>query len=43
MTPPENTAESDALKDYIKDDTPEPTTEDVNKRMGTSFPDKKKD
>ncbi|MDB5190399.1 MAG: hypothetical protein JWN49_725, partial [Parcubacteria group bacterium] len=40
ITPPENTAEDDAVKDYIDDDTDDPSTEEVNERMGTKFDDK---
>lgn len=41
ITAPENDAEKEAMKDYFEDDTPEPSNDDVNERMGTNFEDKK--
>lgn len=40
VTAPENEAEQDAMNDYFEDEDPEPTTEEVNQRMGTNFSDK---
>jgi len=41
VTAPENDAEKDAMNDHFEDEDPEPTTEEVNERMGTKFEDKK--
>lgn len=40
VTVPENEAEDQAMSDHFEGDSPEPTTEEVNERMGTSFEDK---
>lgn len=40
VTAPENEAEDQAMSDHFDNDDPEPTNDEVNERMGTSFPDK---
>jgi hypothetical protein len=40
VTAPENEAEEQAMSDHFDNEDPEPTTEEVNERMGTSFEDK---
>jgi hypothetical protein len=37
VTTPENDAEKEAMKDHFEDDSPEPSKEEVNERMGTKF------
>jgi len=37
VTTPENDAEEQAMNDHFEDDSPEPSKEEVNERMGTKF------